>query len=470
MLRTRQRLLKLQYMILDIFAIQICSIVCTHIFKKVLLLNIASSLKGSFFNVSVIAFSILAFILLNVYNEDVKLKSNSIKKFFKIAIIITISVILSEITVRLVNSNKGMGEKFLLAYAIGTIFLLCFVRVILPFLNKNFNDGNTLRVLLVGTGQGIQNYHHYSKEYDSSFSKIVGYIQDEKIDEMDQLGVDYIGDYSEFDNIIENHIVDKVVLEKAKVPEEKIQSIIKKCKSMGIVVLVMLEPYLSEFDGWQKVIVSDIPAVRYSIAKLNSGQLFLKRIIDIMGSLVGLVIFSLSFIIFAPMIKLGSKGPVLFKQTRVGRNGRRFNILKYRTMSADAESRKEELVSQNKMSGQIFKIENDPRITKLGKFLRKTSIDELPQFINVFKGDMSLVGTRPPTLDEVAEYEDRHYVRLSVTSGITGNWQVNGRSDIVDFEQIVEMDKEYIVNWTIWQDVRIIFKTIEILFKRKGAY
>ena len=177
-------------------------------------------------------------------------------------------------------------------------------------------------------------------------------------------------------------------------------------------------------------------------------------------------------LITAIMIKLDSKGPVIFKQERVGMNGRHFKMFKFRSMVADAEARKKELEDQNKVSGGLmFKIEDDPRITRVGKFIRKTSIDELPQLFNVLFGTMSLVGTRPPTVDEVEKYDMGHWRRLSIKPGITGMWQTSGRSEITDFEEVVSLDKQYIDQWSIWLDIKILFKTVfQVFLKRTGAY
>ena len=183
------------------------------------------------------------------------------------------------------------------------------------------------------------------------------------------------------------------------------------------------------------------------------------------ASITGLI-----FPFVALAIKLDSPGPVFFKQTRVGKNGRHFKMFKFRSMVQDAEARKKELMAKNKVSGGLmFKMDDDPRITKVGKVIRKTSIDELPQFFNVLFGTMSLVGTRPPTVDEVAQYDTRHWRRLSVKPGITGMWQTSGRSEITDFEEVVALDKEYIDNWSMWLDIKILFKTVIQVFMRKGA-
>ncbi len=198
-------------------------------------------------------------------------------------------------------------------------------------------------------------------------------------------------------------------------------------------------------------------------------QLFVKRLMDILGSIVGLVLVAIAFVIFAPIIKVQSPGPIFYKQVRIGKNGRRFKLYKFRSMYVGADKDLEKLKSENEMQGNMFKMENDPRIIPIGHFIRKYSIDELPQFWNVLKGDMSLVGTRPPTEDEFKEYEYHHKARLGIRPGLTGMWQVSGRSKITDFEKVVELDTEYITNWTLGLDVFILFKTIGVVLGGKDS-
>ena len=209
--------------------------------------------------------------------------------------------------------------------------------------------------------------------------------------------------------------------------------------------------------------------ITYANRIVPSGQLVLKRIMDIVGALAGCAALLLIMVIFGPLIKLESPGPMFFSQKRVGRNGRVFKMYKFRSMYADAEERKKELMAKNEMKGLMFKMEHDPRITKIGAFMRKTSLDEFPQFINILMGDMSLVGTRPPTLDEFAQYSPYHKKRLSFRPGLTGMWQVSGRSDITDFEEIVRLDVEYIDHWSIGLDMKILLKTLLAVFAGRGA-
>lgn len=223
--------------------------------------------------------------------------------------------------------------------------------------------------------------------------------------------------------------------------------------------------------------IGEADAITASINTATGWQLSVKRITDIVGAVVGLAIMGVAFIFVAPIIKRQSPGPVFFKQKRVGKNGRTFYIYKFRSMYVDAEERKKELMAQNEMQGLMFKMDNDPRIIGsekgpgkgIGNFIRKTSIDELPQFWNILKGDMSLIGTRPPTVNEYEQYDLHHKIRLSMKPGLTGMWQVSGRSDITDFEEVVRLDTEYIEHWSIGLDLKILFKTIKVVFEGEGS-
>ena len=203
---------------------------------------------------------------------------------------------------------------------------------------------------------------------------------------------------------------------------------------------------------------------------LDPDQVLFKRIFDITGALLGLVFLIILYPFLALFIKFTSHGPVFFKQVRVGKNGKRFVIYKFRSMADDAEKRKKELLEHNELDGAVFKMKDDPRVTAIGKIMRKFSLDELPQVINVLKGEMSLVGTRPPTPDEVSKYQKWHHRRISIRPGLTGMWQVKGRNQIKTFDDIVKHDLSYIDNWSIWLDLKIILKTFPVLFKRDTAY
>jgi len=202
----------------------------------------------------------------------------------------------------------------------------------------------------------------------------------------------------------------------------------------------------------------------------QAGYLLAKRCVDIAGAIFGLLVLFVVFLIVGLFIKLEDpKGSIFFSQKRVGKNGEEFNMYKFRSMVSDAEAKLAELLEQNEATGAMFKMKNDPRITKIGRFIRKTSIDELPQLINVLKGDMSLVGPRPPLVREVNEYTEYQLQRLLVTPGCTGLWQVSGRSN-VGFEEMVELDLTYITTRSLMADIKIICRTIFMLFGSKNAY
>ncbi|MDO4982693.1 MAG: sugar transferase [Eubacteriales bacterium] len=235
----------------------------------------------------------------------------------------------------------------------------------------------------------------------------------------------------------------------------------------------------------QKQFMDNIGGVSVITSCMKEAQpleILIKRLGDVLGGLVGCVVTVLLFLFLAPAIKISSPGPIFFEQKRVGRNGKVFNMYKFRSMHTDAEERKKELVTANRVSdGMMFKLDFDPRIignevlpdgsrkTGVGNFIRRTSLDEFPQFFNVLKGDMSIVGTRPPTLDEYEKYELHHRARLSIKPGVTGMWQISGRSNITDFEEVVKLDTKYINEWSIGMDIKIILKTIGMLFRGDGA-
>jgi lipopolysaccharide/colanic/teichoic acid biosynthesis glycosyltransferase len=205
-------------------------------------------------------------------------------------------------------------------------------------------------------------------------------------------------------------------------------------------------------------------------AQLNHSSVgsFIKRSVDVVGALIGLAIVAILIVPIAVAVRLDNPGPLFYSQVRCGHRGRTFRIWKFRSMVVNADALKH--LVDNEAQGLIFKNKNDPRITRVGAFLRKTSLDEFPQFLNVLMGDMSLVGTRPPTVDEVVKYKPHHWKRLEVKPGITGEWQVRGRSSITDFEDIVKMDLLYQERWSVVYDLRLIIETILAVLHRKGAY
>jgi exopolysaccharide biosynthesis polyprenyl glycosylphosphotransferase len=247
-----------------------------------------------------------------------------------------------------------------------------------------------------------------------------------------------------------------------------IEGAVRLCEEQGVKTSIALDlydlavarPLVTELEG--------MPMLTYSTTPSSEGKLALKRAIDLIGSAFLLLVVSPLFLIIAAAIKLTSKGPVFFRQTRVGLNGRHFILLKFRSMVVDAEQRLREIAHLNEMDGPVFKVRHDPRVTPVGRLLRKTSLDELPQLINVLRGEMSLVGPRPPVPSEVVAYAPWQKRRLSMKPGITCLWQVNGRNTI-DFDQWMKLDLEYIDNWSLGLDLKIVGKTVPAVLLGKGA-
>lgn len=290
-------------------------------------------------------------------------------------------------------------------------------------------------------------------------------------------GIPVVCDAEALPEYIQIRWIDAVLVgvkKKSMVPEGLIQT----CVDMGVTVHNRLE----DMEGWTRNQyinrIGGYVVLTSSVRVTASRQIFMKRALDICGGIVGMILTGIITIFLGPAIYLASPGPIFFSQVRVGKNGKQFKIYKFRSMYMDAEERKKELMKQNEMQGLMFKMENDPRIIGSGKdgskkglgwFIRKTSLDEFPQFWNVLKGDMSLVGTRPPTVDEWNQYEPYHRARLAVKPGLTGMWQVSGRSDITDFEEVVKLDMEYIKNWNVGMDIKMILKTVLVVLKGSGS-
>lgn len=276
-----------------------------------------------------------------------------------------------------------------------------------------------------------------------------------------------------FMNWIRSAPLDEVFINLPYKDISEVQDMVEELEDMGITVHVNI-PTLSnmldesKFNNINCKIYAGYPMATFS-ATIGDKWLVLKRISDVIFGLIGCILSIPIIALTAIPLLIESPGTLFFKQPRVGKNGRIFTCYKLRSMCMDAEAKKAELMNENEMQGHMFKMDKDPRITKVGAFIRKTSIDELPQFFNVLKGDMSLIGTRPPTVDEFNQYESRHKRRLSMRPGITGMWQVSGRSNIQDFEEVVALDCKYIDEWSPFLDIKIFFKTIFVLLTFNGA-
>lgn len=276
--------------------------------------------------------------------------------------------------------------------------------------------------------------------------------------------------------------IDEVIL----IPSKRLQysqKLMEQLEETGVTLHIRLLE-ISNKPGKKQFVekLGNYTVLTTSMNYANESALFMKRLIDIAGGLVGCILTGMVFLLVAPAIYISSPGPIFFSQVRVGKNGKKFKMYKFRSMYMDAEKRKAELMKDNKLGdGKMFKLDFDPRVignrilpdgtkkTGIGDFIRRTSLDEFPQFFNVLKGDMSIVGTRPPLVGEVNLYELHHRARLAIKPGITGMWQVSGRSDITDFEEVVKLDREYINNWSIGLDFKILFKTVLVVFRKDGS-
>ena len=360
---------------------------------------------------------------------------------------------------------------FLLTWGIG-IFALYAERIILKrFVRRRLeNKRNYRSIVLVceedKVGKVLQNsIKNRYKDY-----KICGIVITDRNRTGDMIrGVKVIG-YADIPrDFMAANVVDEILLYYQH-ESANIKNILDTCVNMGLTIhkIIAETPPISE-----KTVVEEFSGytvLTTSIGMASARQLFLKRCMDIAGGIVGLAITGILIVVLGPVIYIKSPGPIFFSQIRIGKNGRRFRIYKFRSMYMDAEERKKELMKQNEMQGLMFKMENDPRIIKgIGHFIRNSSLDEFPQFWNVLKGDMSLVGTRPPTLEEYEQYDDHHKKRLVTKPGITGLWQVSGRSNITDFEEIVALDTKYITEWSLGLDIKILFKTIWVVLQNDGA-
>jgi len=279
-----------------------------------------------------------------------------------------------------------------------------------------------------------------------------------------------LAELRELEHLLDSQPVDEVVFAVRDRSPESLAGALEACANRGVDVLFTVPPALPQSA---KMDVANLSGCRFPLLEFrrtptDEPYLALKRAIDVLGSLTLLMVFAPVLLCVAVAIKLSSPGSILFKQERVGRNGRRFVMYKFRSMVADAEARRLHLMHLNEMSGPLFKIKNDPRITRVGSFIRKTSLDELPQLLNVLFGDMSLVGPRPPLPSEVTQYEPWQRRRLSVKPGLTGLWQVSGRNQ-VGFEELMRLDLNYIDQWSLWLDVKILFRTVPAVFMKTGA-
>jgi exopolysaccharide biosynthesis polyprenyl glycosylphosphotransferase len=327
------------------------------------------------------------------------------------------------------------------------------------------------RVLIVSDPKKIERALALFKKQPQWGFMPVGYLSAlNQVQEKKAAGLLCLGKYSEAEKVFESHIIDEVFFNVAASDLEKIQPIIELCEIHGAPFHFYSDILPVKYSKPRLDFFLDEPVLSYYRRYLSMDQKIIKRILDFIGGFIGslLTLFITPFIFI--LIKFEDRGPVFFVQQRVGVNRRPFYVIKFRTMRVDAEQIRKKLEEKNEMKGNLFKMKNDPRVTKVGNFLRKTSLDEFPQFFNVLLGQMSLVGPRPLPLSDMTKYDSHHYRRLRAKPGLTGFWQVRGRNKIVSYERMVELDNRYIDYWSIGLDLKIIWQTLKILLLKKTGY
>lgn len=344
---------------------------------------------------------------------------------------------------------------------------IVFKKFMLSYYRKSNSNTKMMIVTLNMLAKDVITNFKKEKAWDRDITAIALYDMKKQGSTCEDIPV--VASKDDLFDVVCQMMVDEIFICLPGVPMLEIREMVTKFEEMGLVCHYNVDIF-SHFNPntfVQKM--AGYSVISFTLQSMDSRRLLIKRLIDIAGSLVGIILTCIITPFVALAIKIDSPGPVFFSQTRIGKNGRRFKIWKFRSMYIDAEERKKELEAQNEIKGLMFKMEHDPRITKVGNFIRKTSIDETPQFFNIFLGDMSLVGTRPPTEDEFEKYNGYYRRRMSITPGLTGMWQVSGRSDIQDFEEIVKLDLEYIDNWSLALDIKILFMTVFTVLARKGS-
>ncbi len=328
---------------------------------------------------------------------------------------------------------------------------------------------NTRNILIVGTGKRAQRFITLINGHVEWGIKIVGLIDNEVVKGSMIYGHRVIGTLRDVGEVIHKHVIDEVVFVVPRSWLGMIEETMYVCETEGVQVSVAMDLFELRISKARHTYLDKFPLLRFETVSDKLLSLFIKRVFDLIISGISLIILSPVLAITAIIVKTTSKGRVFFRQHRCSLHGRAFTLYKFRTMVENAEAKLHELLAYNEMKGPAFKMKNDPRITKVGRFLRKFSIDELPQLWNVFKGDMSLVGPRPPVPSEVAKYEPWQRRRLSMRPGITCLWQVNGRNTIVDFDEWMKLDLEYIDHWSLWLDCKILLKTAPVVLFGVGA-
>jgi exopolysaccharide biosynthesis polyprenyl glycosylphosphotransferase len=414
---------------------------------------------------SVTVFNVYVMGKLNLYSDKKPTSQFSLLQSIFKAVVIDFVFFSSGI---MLLKQGDYSRSFLVLFAVITFLTISCTRLFIRFYIKSISGSSfqTWKILIVCEADKREFLTKLFEEQLSFGHKIIGTISidtENRGEKSDRI-------LKDLPDIFRKYEIDEVVLALSSDRSVHLVDYINYCKKVGILVRILPSLWEPGSNSLSIERCQKVPFLTIKSNNINATGLLYKRVLDIAGGIVGSIITIILYPIVGLAIKLDTAGPVIFKQKRIGRNGRIFNLYKFRSMFQNAEDFKKDLSLQNEINGAMFKINNDPRITRVGKWLRKTSLDEFPQFFNVLKGEMSLVGTRPPTPDEVEIYLPQHLKRISIKPGITGLWQVSGRNLIKDFDKIVELDCEYLENWRFLDDIKILFKTVFVVLKRKGAF
>ncbi len=365
-----------------------------------------------------------------------------------------------------------IARSFVVLLALVQVLALICGRVLLleAFAAIRGTDVDSHRILVVGCGEHALGFVAALRRSSPWNNRLLGHVTVAG-ERPDPAAEPILGSLEQLTSLLDREPIDEVVFAVPGADPDRFKAALAACDERGVDVLLtmpsMLPPSGAKVE-LANVTGFDMPMLGMSRVPTSQGRLLVKRLLDITGSAIGILLASPILIGAAIAIKASSTGPVFFRQVRSGRHGRRFTMIKFRSMVVDAEAQKAKLAHLNEMGGPVFKIKADPRITRVGRIIRSTSIDELPQLFNVLVGDMSLVGPRPPLPSEVIQYQPWQRRRLSVKPGLTGLWQVSGRNH-VDFDQWMALDLEYIDNWSLWLDIKIILRTVPAVLRGSGA-
>ncbi len=364
-------------------------------------------------------------------------------------------------------------RSILALFVLTNVPLLLVGKVFFYFVRDYLRTAGKFRrtVLIVGSGEKAGRYIDSWKSRSDWGLDLVGFI-DLDADRVDSeyYGVKVLGTPADMPSILHRHAIDEVVFAIPTRHLEDCVDMLALCEQEGVRTLIISDFFSGLIARVESEVIHGIPVLIYSTTPLKEWQLLLKRFLDIIVSATMLLLLSPLFVAIAVAIRLTSKGPVFYRWQVVGLNKKKFIGYKFRTMVVGADQLKQLLMDQNEMKKVVFKMRNDPRVTWIGRILRKFSLDELPQLWSVLRGDMSIVGPRPPLVSELDKFESWHRRKLSVKPGLTCLWQISGRSDIDDFDEWVRLDLEYIDNWSLWLDFKVLLKTIPVVLLGRGAH